>query len=101
MPKSRVVITGLGALTPLANDAPSTWEGLKAGKSGIAPLVKFPTDGFRVRFGGEIKASLRWSQAQESAILSSSFRILGQMRTPDPGSAIPVRLLFKHRDQRV
>ncbi|MBI4566554.1 MAG: beta-ketoacyl-ACP synthase II [Planctomycetes bacterium] len=56
MPRTRVVITGLGAVTPLGNDAESTWQGLLAGKSGIAPLVKFPTEGMKVRFGGELKS---------------------------------------------
>ena len=55
MPKHRVVITGLGVVTPLGNDVPSFWEGCLAGKSGVALLTKFPTDGMKVRFGGEVK----------------------------------------------
>ncbi len=53
--KRRVVVTGLGALTPLGRDVPAFWEGLLAGRSGIAPLTKFPTEGMKVRFGGEVK----------------------------------------------
>ena len=38
---NRVVITGMGAITPLGNDVASFWEGLKEGKNGIAPITKF------------------------------------------------------------
>ena len=38
---NRVVITGMGAITPLGNDVNSFWEGLKEGKNGIAPITKF------------------------------------------------------------
>lgn len=48
-------------------------------------------EGFR--FGGEIKAGYRWSQAQESSILSPAFRVLGTMRTPDVGSSIEIQHL--------
>ena len=51
----RVVITGVGALSPLGNDLSSTWEGLKAGKSGIAPLESMDTTDYTVHFGGEVK----------------------------------------------
>lgn len=55
MTKRRVVITGLGAVTPLGNTVSSTWQGILAGQSGIAPLLGFDTSGFSVTFGGEIK----------------------------------------------
>lgn len=45
------------------------------------------------RLGGEIKAGYRWSQAQESAILSRAFRVVGQMRTPDAGSSFEIQHL--------
>lgn len=53
--KKRVVITGLGAVTPLGNTVESSWQGILAGRSGIAPLTCFDTEGFAVTFGGEIK----------------------------------------------
>ena len=37
----RVVITGMGAITPVGNDVPSFWESLKTGKCGIGPITKF------------------------------------------------------------
>ncbi len=55
MNKRRVVITGLGCVTPLGNDVKSTWDAILAGKSGIAPLVGFDLEGFSVKFGGQLK----------------------------------------------
>jgi 3-oxoacyl-[acyl-carrier-protein] synthase II len=51
----RVVVTGLGAITPLGNDVPSTWEALKAGQSGIARITKFDPAELETQFGGEVK----------------------------------------------
>jgi len=52
----RVVITGLGAVTPVGNDVPSTWDALLAGKSGAAPITRFETtDEFPTRFACEVK----------------------------------------------
>jgi 3-oxoacyl-[acyl-carrier-protein] synthase II len=51
----RVVITGLGALTPVGNDVETTWANLIAGKSGIAPITSFDATGYDVRFAGEVK----------------------------------------------
>jgi 3-oxoacyl-[acyl-carrier-protein] synthase II len=51
----RVVVTGLGAVTPLGNDADATWRGLVAGRSGIGLLSTFDTDGFPVRIGGHVR----------------------------------------------
>ena len=51
----RVVITGLGLLTPLGNDVASTWEGLIAGRSGIAPITAFDTSEFEHAIAGELK----------------------------------------------
>ncbi|WP_028486848.1 beta-ketoacyl-ACP synthase II [Thiomicrorhabdus chilensis] len=55
MSKRRVVITGLGALTPVGLTVSETWESLLAGKSGIDYLTKFDTEPFSVKFGGVIK----------------------------------------------
>ena len=51
----RVVITGLGALTPIGETVDSYWSGLKAGKSGAAPITKFNTDKFKAKFACELK----------------------------------------------
>ena len=51
----RVVITGLGAITPLGGDAPSTWEAAVAGRSGVDFIRGFDTSGFPVRIAAEVK----------------------------------------------
>lgn len=51
----RVVITGLGAVSPLGNDVNSTWAGVLAGKSGIGPITSFDVSPFSTTFGGSIK----------------------------------------------
>jgi len=48
------VITGLGAVTPLGLDAPSTWEGLLAGRSGVVPISLFDASDLPVRIAGEV-----------------------------------------------
>ena len=55
MELKRVVVTGLGALTPLGNTAPETWEALKAGKSGAAPITHFDASKFKTQFACEVK----------------------------------------------
>lgn len=52
---NRVVITGMGALSPLGLNASSTWEALIAGKSGIDYITLFDTDGFETKIAGEVK----------------------------------------------
>lgn len=51
----KVVITGLGAITPIGNDVNTYWESLKAGKIGIAPITKFDTTDFKVKLAAEVK----------------------------------------------
>ena len=51
----RVAVTGLGAVTPLGNDARSTWESAVAGKSGIDFISTFDTSGFPVRIAAEVR----------------------------------------------
>jgi 3-oxoacyl-[acyl-carrier-protein] synthase II len=51
----RVVVTGLGAVTPLGNDAPSTWRAAVAGESGIDWIASFDATAFPVRVGAEVK----------------------------------------------
>ena len=51
----RVVITGIGALTPVGNTAEEFWASLKQGRSGIGPITKFDTTGYPTRIAGEIR----------------------------------------------
>lgn len=50
----RVVVTGMGMLSPLGASLEESWQGLIAGKSGIGPIESFDTEGFPVRFGGAV-----------------------------------------------
>lgn len=51
----RVVITGVGALSPVGIDTETTWEGLVAGRSGIGPITQWDASGHAVKFAGELK----------------------------------------------
>ncbi len=55
MTRPRVVITGVGGVTPLANDIESTWKKLLAGESGIAPITLFDASAYDSRIAGEVK----------------------------------------------
>lgn len=53
--KRRVVVTGLGAVTPIGNDVKSFWEGIKAGKVGIGEITKFDATEYKVKIAAEVK----------------------------------------------
>jgi 3-oxoacyl-[acyl-carrier-protein] synthase II len=53
--RKRIVVTGLGCLSPLANDWPSTWKALAAGISGVAPITHFDASRYKTRFAAEVK----------------------------------------------
>ncbi|MBU3841376.1 MAG: beta-ketoacyl-ACP synthase II, partial [Candidatus Ruminococcus intestinipullorum] len=53
--KRRVVVTGLGAVTPIGNTVAEFWEGIKAGKVGIGPITKFDTSEYKVKIAAEVK----------------------------------------------
>lgn len=51
----RVVITGIGCVSPLGLDAEGTWEGMKAGRGGIGPITRMDASGFDCRIAGEVR----------------------------------------------
>jgi len=53
--RRRVVVTGMGMLTPLGNDVPSTWQGILAGQSGIGHIEHTDLSAYTTRFGGSVK----------------------------------------------
>lgn len=52
---TRVVITGLGLIGPTGNNVKTSWDNIKNGRSGIAPITLFPTDNLETKFAGEVK----------------------------------------------
>jgi 3-oxoacyl-[acyl-carrier-protein] synthase II len=52
---NRAVITGLGLVTPLGNDVPTTWDGLVAGRSGVGPITHFDASDYSARIAAEVK----------------------------------------------
>ena len=55
MSKRRVVVTGLGTVSPVGLDVKTSWENILAGKSGIGPIEHFDVSDYTVRFGGTVK----------------------------------------------
>ena len=55
MELKRVVVTGLGAITPVGNTVEETWNNIIAGKSGAAPITRFDASAFKTQFACEVK----------------------------------------------
>ena len=96
MELKRVVVTGLGAITPLGNDVPSTWAALLEGVSGAGPITLFDASEFKTQFACQVKdfdplkyfnvLSSRQVSA-ESARLSKKSGIMPSLPKKDLGSA--------------
>ena len=53
--KRRVVVTGLGAVTPIGNTVPEFWQGIREGRVGIGEITRFDTESFKVKLAAEVK----------------------------------------------
>ena len=73
--RRRVVVTGLGAITPVGNDVATTWKSLLEGKSGTAPITKFDASTFPTRFAAEVKGfvPLLYMERKEARRADQSF----------------------------
>ena len=66
--KRRVVVTGLGAVTPIGNTVEEFWDGIKEGKVGIGEITKFDTTEYKVKIAAEVKdfqAKTEWILRQQ------------------------------------
>ncbi|MGH8150972.1 MAG: beta-ketoacyl synthase N-terminal-like domain-containing protein, partial [Steroidobacteraceae bacterium] len=55
MTRRRVVVTGLGIVSPVGSTVATAWDAVLNGRSGIAPVTRFDVSAFPVRFGGEVR----------------------------------------------
>jgi 3-oxoacyl-[acyl-carrier-protein] synthase II len=93
------VVTGIGAITPLADSAPATWEGLVAGRSGISPIESFDASELPTRIAGEIhgfdaEAALGPKRARRAARFSQLAIVAAREAVADAGfdiAAVPDR----------
>jgi len=53
--RARVVVTGMGVVTPVGNDVPSYWESLRAGRSGVSPVTRLETSDLKTRFAAQVQ----------------------------------------------
>jgi 3-oxoacyl-[acyl-carrier-protein] synthase II len=88
--KKRVVITGMGALTPLALSVEDTWDGLVAGRSGIAEITQFDASHLPIRIAGEVKGFdardyIDFKEARRMARCSQMALAMGMQALADAG----------------
>ena len=67
--RRRVAITGIGMVTPLGNDTPSTWARIREGASGIAPIEAFDASGFPTRIAAEVTGLIPEDRIDDPKIL--------------------------------
>ena len=84
--KRRVVVTGIGAITPLGNDVATTWRAMQEGVSGATEITKFDASSFPVRFACEVAQALR-THADTS-------RVKRRQRAEERAAKIGVKLVF-------
>ena len=90
----RVVITGMGVVTPLGNDLPATWKGLVEGRSGIGEITRFDAAEYPCRIAGEVKGfdPDRWVDKKEQKKMDTFIHYAlaaSQMAVDDAGLEIP------------
>jgi 3-oxoacyl-[acyl-carrier-protein] synthase II len=90
----RVVVTGLGAITPLGLTVKETWEGLVAGKSGVGPVTQFDASSFPSRIAGEVKSFdpkqyINFKDARRMARCSQLAIATAQEALADAGLSLP------------
>jgi len=100
--KRRVVVTGLGAITPVGNDVATTWRSIVDGKPGAGPITKFDASNFPVRFACEVKGfdPLKYMDRKEAKradqyaqyAIASAAQAMADAALTDPGLYDPDRV---------
>ncbi len=93
MSSIRVVVTGVGMITPVGKDAQSSWEALLAGRSGAAPITRFDTSAFEVQFACQINdfdpaQHLNFKEARRMARYTQFAMVAAQEALNDSGLSI-------------
>ena len=93
--RRRVVVTGMGAMTPLGLTLEETWEGLLAGRSGVGPITQFDASGLPVRIAGELKdfdptRYINFKAARRMARCSQVAIAMAQAALADAGFSLPL-----------
>ena len=100
--KRRVVVTGLGVISPVGNDVATTWSALTEGRSGTGPITKFDASNFPVRFAAEVKGfdPLKYMDRKEAKradhytqyAVAASFQAMHDAKLVDTPVADPDRI---------
>ncbi len=93
--RRRVVVTGMGAMTPLGLTLEETWKGLLAGRSGVGPITQFDASGLPVRIAGELKGFdprqyINFKEARRMARCSQVAVATAQAALADAGLGLPL-----------
>jgi len=93
--RRRVVVTGMGAMTPLGLTLEETWEGLLAGRSGVGPITQFDASGLPARIAGELKGFdptryINFKAARRMARCSQVAVAAAQAALADAGLGLPL-----------
>ena len=91
--KRRVVVTGLGAVTPIGNRVDEMWSSIRAGKSGLGPITLFDTTDFKVKIAAEV--AIKYGDFIQSIInfvliafvIFMVLKAYNRMRAPAPDAA--------------
>jgi 3-oxoacyl-[acyl-carrier-protein] synthase II len=87
MSRIRVVITGIGVVSPIGNDLATFWNGILEGRNGVGPITRFDASEFRTRFAMEVKDFDPETRESKDPSLARSFRAVrsGRRRRGDGG----------------
>src|SRR5919205_1085400 len=88
----RVVVTGLGVVSPYGRGCETYWQGLAQGQCVIGPLTLFPTDGFRARLAGEVAAAVVRALGTAQQLRATRFLLAAAQEAVEHAGLDPVAL---------